>query len=578
MKRIKILLIAALMLAALPPQALAEALPLQKTELVNVAEGKPVTSRDVHLVPQYVLPKLVDGERDTFILSECGAEAAASEWITVDLLRRCKIEKIELFDRYDHDVATGRQYIEIIGAKNADFSDAVVLGKLDALDDEAFPHGGRWTVNLDGNKAYRYIKLQRTGGGDYQYAELKVWAQQSVTEVSRGADAIADNLADTNHWIYDFAPLENALDGESSTLWLEDGEAYRFLRVDLGSAYNIGMIEMAGRDFTVDDRIDNEWARKYISIYGNNDESTENNMFDPFYEITEEEAATLGFTRLAGVGANTTVESEVAFPAVHVPAGMEVTYGEKGKFQSTCDDTNAVRYITYRAVKQSGAALTTFAAYVINPTTIGGVTDGKSIEIEFSDEMDFTEVIADSSKVKVYVDGTEKAVAVSEKDAYTLMLELDKTYFDSKIKVELPKDIKNLKNTAMQENAVIDLIAPSAVNIDEFKIQDSMTVDSSEIPSLENVTEVGVKIKLTNYMTDKSETAVVLMVMYDENNTMIGANEKRITLAPKGTPEAEAEEPVIFGLEKAESARKVTVYVWRDYDLMKPYLAKTSIN
>lgn len=556
------------MLAAFPPQTLAATLPLQKTELVNVAEGKPVTARDLHIVPQYVLSKLVDGERDTFILSECGDEAAASEWIELDLLRRCKIEKIELFDRYDEDVVSGRQYIQILGAKQADFSDAEVLGNIDEANDEIFPHGGKWSVTLDGNKAYRYIKLQRTGGGAYRWAELKVWAKQTVTEVSRKAPATADNLADNSHWIYDFAPISHALDGESSTMWLEDGSAYRWLRIDLGDAYNIGMVEMSGRDFSADNRMDDDNGRKYISIYGSNDDATDNKMYDALNPITEEEAADLGFVRLTGVEANAVVDGDIKFPAVFVPNGMESTYGKSGGFSATCDDSTAVRYITYKSMKQAGAALTTFAAYVINPDVIGAETDGKKVYVEFSDEMDFDAVTADMAKV--YVNGEEKTAQVAAKDEYTLELTLDKTYFDAKIKAEISKDMKNRKNTAMTENKSVDLVSPSAVNVDSIKITDSMAEGGNEITSLENATEVGVEVTMTNYMDDSDETAVVLMLMYDENNTMTAADERRIELGRGETKSA------TFGLEKGNAA-KVTVFVWQNYNLMKPWIAKTTV-
>ena len=74
MKRAKIFFALILGLCMLPAIAGAEIYPVTKTELVNVAEFKPITSSDIHAIPDYPISNLTDGDRGTFMMSECGPE------------------------------------------------------------------------------------------------------------------------------------------------------------------------------------------------------------------------------------------------------------------------------------------------------------------------------------------------------------------------------------------------------------------------------------------------------------------------------------------------------------------------
>lgn len=546
--------------------------PITKTELVNVAECKPIVSSDYHAIPEYPISNINDGDRGTFMMSECGAAEAASEELTIDLLRRCKIEKIELFDRYDYDAPGGRQYIEILGANNQDFSDAVSLGSLDALDNEKFPHSGKLEFTLDGKEAYRYIRLKRTGGGDYKYAELRVWAMQTATDVARGTRAdniITDALADNSHWVYDFAPPTSAFDGDTATSWIQDGDAYRYLRVDLGSEYNIGMIELSARDMSADQSVGNIWAQKYIKFYGTNNDSTENSIFNPHTAPDDAALATEGFSKLITVGANNVYDNEVQFPSMWVPEGEEGTYGKAGCFQSTCDDTQSFRYIVYKNYYQLGSGLSGFRAYVINPMVNSAEISQDKIHVNFSDEMNE----GSSNNVEVYVDEAKVEVGYSWTDAYTLELTLPKVYFDSKIRVVLSEDFENQKNVKMAEDTTVNLIAPAPVEVADLKFINKKTAEgASEIQSLAGLSEAGVSFEIKNNMPDKADTAVVVIGLYNEDNSLVATREVRVSLgAGESTNVAAGVD--LGGIENAE----LKVFVWRDYDEMKPHIQKTSI-
>ena len=170
--------------------------------------------------------------------------------------------------------------------------------------------------------------------------------------------------------------------------------------------------------------------------------------------------------------------------------------------------------------------------------------------------------------VKVFADGVLTKAEISAEDAYTMRIDLDKTYFDSKIRVELSENIENIKNVSLMQAETINLVSPSAIEVKEYKITDD---SGTEITSLEGNEKAKVNVTLANNMTDKSENAVVLMLLLDKNNTVTGCSEARITIAP-------AEEKNIVCAIETSGGKKLSVFLWQDYNLMKPWLLKQSIN
>lgn len=570
MKHLKILLIACATILSLGVQtgAFAVTYPVSKTELVNVAQNKPVQSSkaEQHTIEAYSVSNLVDGDRATSTLSEFGPDQAGEEYFTIDLLKRCCIQKIEVFDSYDTDVAAGRENFEILGADSADFSDAVKLATMGSANETLFPHQGAFTVSLDGSKAYRYIRLKNTASGDYRLAEIKVWANLTVTDVARNLKEdriITDALNDKSHWIYDFAPPTAAFDGDTSTFWLEDGSAYRYMRADLGKAYHIGMIEMTPRDMSADESIGDIYGKKYIKMYGSNTDAVDSSIFDPNSEPpSDSDALDLGFKKLFCIGADNPIDGEVMFPSLWIPKGGEAEYGKAGKFKATVDDTKAYRYFTYKHYMSLGASLSTFSLYVVHPD-VNSVNneDGRTICVNFSDEMEPTSLIPDDLVVKV--NGGQVQYNVNWADDYTLEIQLDKVYFNSKVSVVLPKELCNKKDVSLVKDTELTLFTPSSLEVVEFKLQDKKDELGNEITSLDGLTEAGAYVKLKNNKSEGSESAIILTVLYDENNTIVKANEKRVSV------EAQDEMSVFCGMEieNGENMRLGT-YVWKDYDNM----------
>ena len=568
MKALKIsVFICTVLVLLLSMTAMAAELPVTKTELTNVAQNKPITSSDpdTHTISGWEVSNLTDGDRATYTVSEFGAERAGKEAFTIDLLRRYKVLKIELFDRYDYDAQDGRRFIDVIAANNPDFSDAVILGSLEEKNDDIFPHQGAFEVVTSGENAYRYIKIQRTGNGDYQYAEIKVWANQTATDVARGIgadDIISDALADDAHWVYDFAKPETAFDGNAATCWIEDGNAYRYMRVDLGEKRHIGMIEMAGRDFTANDRQDDYWSRSYINIYGSNTDSTENSIFDVSSPPNEAEIASAGFKKLIKLGSMASaIDSEVTFPAVYVPAGNEVLYGKAGKFSATVDDSRAYRYFTYKKSVSTGAALSTFSLYEINPVVNDVDLSDGLLTINFSDEMN-ADTVSSSSVYLTAENGDVLNANVAKKDEYTYTVDISKANKELSYTLTIENTIKNNKNVALAESVKIDYETLSALVVNSVTLHESVDGSGSSIDNFHNLTEASVKAKISNFSSGK-QRVVVCAAQYTSTGILKNTEWEDVEIESGSTKEI----VMPFSIDPKLYDSEIKVFVWKSDSL-----------
>ena len=515
--------------------------PSHKTEIINVAEGKPVITSDIHEIEGHAPSNITDGERCTYMLSEFGDERASSEIITVDLLRRYNVTKVELFDRWDLDMESGRQFIDIIGANKSDLSDAVTLGSLGEKNDDSFAHQSSFKVDVNGNNAYRYIAVKRTGGGNYHYAELRVWAEQTVTNISKNIDLkniICDNLSDDSHWVYDFATADNAFDENKNTTWIEEGNAHRYLRVDLGDEYNIGMIEMSGRDFSADNQIDDPWGRMYINMYGTNSTDTSSNIFDAFSAPeSDSELLEKGFKKLARVttndgGYNSAIDSEKPFPSIHVPEGSESVNGKAGMFQSTCDDSEAFRYFIIKKTQPTSISLSTISLYVVNPVVNRYDIRPDGIYVNFSDEMD--EASFNNTTVKFKnADGTDTKADFELIDAYTLKIDTSNLDIHNKYTLELDKSIKNLKNVTLADNCVKDFDTLKTISAEGFKVYGTADCTGDEIRSFHYLDNVSAKVNIKNNST-KDKSVGLFLALYSSSGNLIDVTLSKQTVKANG--------------------------------------------
>jgi len=220
-----------------------------KTVYLNVAENKPVTAGSLH--DAFPVSNLVDGRTQTLVIPESYANSPGvnyeNDWFVIDLLHRCKIERVELYGRMDGiDDSGGRCYFEIQGSNSEDFDTYTVLGKMEGTNEEIFPEGGCFSFDSDVNAFYRYVRLQRTkGAGSYAYSEIKVFATQTVTQIP-----IASAEASGADSIFTAERCINGTNNDGGDAWIAETESdkqYYSLRADLGEEKHIGMLELEDR-------------------------------------------------------------------------------------------------------------------------------------------------------------------------------------------------------------------------------------------------------------------------------------------------------------------------------------------
>lgn len=428
--------------AVTPTASAGTAEPLTKEVYANVAQNKPVKAGSYS--ETYPITNLVDGKRSTFIVgggsltdNESGKPSGDGKgwWFTVDLQHRYNIERIELWDRYNTADEGGRRWFKIFGANKADFSDSVELAVMGDENTGAFPDNGPFAVNLSGERAYRYVKMERTGGYYYGYSEFKVFAKQTVTDVARNKTATA-GITDAT---YSTNAVLNGKNTASWDAWYGGYTGGNWLSVDLGSEQHIGYIELENMIGQAD-----AGARKSKGLYGAK-EFTD--------AIGETFAASANVTGVDGVKKLSHIGAAEDYIGWDDPFPM-ASATETNAYSVSVDDSVAYKNVVYHNETYptgSCMALGAFRAYVINPTvTETSVADGKATVL-FSDNMDAATVTADNLKVKD--SSTLETVAVSnlQTDGYKVTFELP---YNGDFDVTATANLKNTYGVSAAEKTV----------------------------------------------------------------------------------------------------------------------------
>lgn len=510
-KKLLALFLAALLCAAAVPFVSGEE-GLTKRVLVNVAQYKPVNAGSVH--HDFPLANLVDGRRQdpSIVIPESyeGTEATgyADDWFAIDLLRRYRVERIELYDRYQVQDEGGRQFFHILGANSADFSDAVVLGGMGAQDDSIFPDDGPFVIDLNGMRAFRYIRLQRTGDGYYGYSELKVFARQTVTEVSRGMPAEASYSTVAGGYTYGPERAVNGTNTDPSDAWVAEGELqnYHFLTVDLGSAQHIGMIEL-------EDRVDNAnvSTRQANAIYGSNSKAEPETLTQEKY-ATEE----MGYHKLTEIGE--------FWQYIGGESGAEFTFPKlaDGVYREVCDDRQAYRYITFKKTYQLSAVLGQIRAYVVHPEVVSVTRDSQYLYVGFSDEMDFSTFGADSVLLRAQ-DGGDTGVAAQRHDAYTVRLDISNLDRQRSYTVSVNKNVRNEKGTAMAADYSERMDNLSQIAVSDITFHHSADGSGVPLTDLSGIETVSAKTTVQNFTEAEREVSLYL-AQYSPNGRLLQIN------------------------------------------------------
>ncbi len=167
-KKIALILSAVILYGTLFPSVLAA-----NDELVNVAQGKPITSSGF----SFGLPatQLVDGSTG----SGNGWSSAGDEngiWATVDLGKNYKIDRVYLVTRQDTDQPDARKHIVVEASKDPDFGESITIIETGA---EGCDYKETIKAKVEKGDSYRYVRLKQVPAGYTFMTELQVFVKKS---------------------------------------------------------------------------------------------------------------------------------------------------------------------------------------------------------------------------------------------------------------------------------------------------------------------------------------------------------------------------------------------------------------
>ena len=117
-----------------------ENLPVKTVE-VNVAQYKPVSIGSGTENATYPLSNITDGNRETF------AAFTYSNQITIDLMRRYNIKRIELYARTSYASESWCSNFKVYGSNDEDFSESKELHSYGAYNSDLFPVKGSYSFD-----------------------------------------------------------------------------------------------------------------------------------------------------------------------------------------------------------------------------------------------------------------------------------------------------------------------------------------------------------------------------------------------------------------------------------------------
>ena len=473
-----------------------------KKELVNVATGKPVTARS-EATGWGAKENINDGNLDSFWFGSegQGGDPEKIRWIQLDLLKRYNIEKIELFDRSDYvdnaDYNNARLFLDILGSNDENFNTFTKIGEVGEAD--AFPKFGKFTLNIEPNNAYRYIRVAKQNiHYDYILAEINIFASQTLVEVATGKPAIASSSFDS--FLPSKANNGTNIDGGDCWITFNEGASlgeYHHWQVDLGKEYPIGLIEIEDRVGNGDDS-----TRRAIIVYGSNTAGTP----DPTIEIIGSE-----FTPLTGH----ITESYPAYP---------------GFYQGNTISTLPMRYLTYRKTYPSNAMLGSFRAYVVSPVIATVKKAGAVVTVEFSDEMDLATLTSDKFTLKAN-DNTIVPQTNIEKTSYTYSFTIPSAYYADSYKLTVSDGILSSNNLELAYEAEYDISGVTMI----------IDFDFSGNTALEQNSTAGARVTIKNDSFEEKSILFVTALYEDGLLREVSADEEIIPSGGQASLSAEVE-------------------------------------
>ncbi len=481
-----------------------------KTVLVNVAHGKNVYSGSATqggmltngvynegLGPgSYNLEKVEFPEGN----SVPGATSTANDWYIVDLGRRYNIEQIKLYP--DGKNGFANRYMSnfdilVSNSPKFDTPDTKILGGIGSDPSEFGVTAMKtpFVCNLDGNNAYRYVKIMKTATCEHRYGEIEVYARQTVTQISAsGTEAFTNSGSSIAG-----GKAINGTNSNDADAWVHDGmSSYNYLSVDLKSPYHVGMIEMEGRNISSE----NSATRENFNIYGS---SSIDNIAD--FSASAKLSASDGYTVLHTQSASNTY-----------PEAIYTKY--PGVLRRSVNDDGAYRYITIRNTTKHASAIGEIRFYEVNPDILSVNWDSEKIYIHFSDEM--SEDFASDSYIAMTSDedGTTADIEVSQEDSYTYSVDISSLDISKSYTLIVDRSVSNKKGVSLAEEYVLKLDGLYPVYSGEISVYGGTEAQGTVINSIFGQKSVSARAQVSNHLPT-STTVKAILALYDSSDDLV---------------------------------------------------------
>lgn len=477
----------------------------EKTVYTNVAQNKPFYTSDTDTDASNAA-YVIDGiANDKFWIPKSKRSDTTETYYTIDLTREYKVDKIEVYDGGNSD-SRHRTNLSVMGSHdNANWVTLDSIGNSE--DSEKYPQNGRWDIYLNGEH-YRYIKVASGYNTTWlpYLREIKVFAEQTVTEVSRNRPATAcGSYSET------FAPSK-ANDGinltSTNSTWVRNwGEASGhkcWWRVDLGSSYNIDYLE-------IEDRTNIENQKAFFEVVGTNSVSTADETFP--------EGVYLAGRPVTGVGASGTLHK------------LETTsFPKGGMWQSSAKVGGAYRYIVWKSLLTGqSSGLAEFRAFTVNPEIYELNIGEGSAEVVFSDDM--LEETLTPDTVKLFDEnGNELRYTEYMANGNTYTINSSDVHSGQRYSVKAESGARNKKLVPVANlNNTKTAFAADDIAIEYFDTVSYVDSNGATLGKLFSGGSFEAKAEVKNN-TNEVKNVAVMTALY-KNNELIGTNIKSVQLA-----------------------------------------------
>lgn len=580
MKTIVALVIAFSMLV--PTVCSAKTLETTRVENMNVALSKPVYAAATEkggMLTNGVFSEYFDPSHCSYSAGNVelptgdvvkGAEQYHEDWYIIDLGEAYKLTEVKLYARGDGGFNENwMQHFKILVSNSILFPEGETVD-LGGIEDDPSEMGVTsastpFVAELDGQTAYRYIKLQKTDWSYHGYSELEAYSDVEIVEPYGNAtfkEVSKNKPAEVNYGSYydgetvgNWSP-DKVVDGQflSWQGWIMDGvsdrpEAPYNLLVDLEENLPIAKIEMFGRPEVTAEAYRSNWK-----VYG----------------FTEEEGKPDISGELSGGTELISVTSP--FPQITDTENPDADDG----LSMVLDEFVPYRYLVFSKIVNELGCLSEIRAYIMMPEVLEAeMLNTSKVNLKLSEEVS-EETLEEG--IIVYINGKKITPSFSV-DNLIVNIDLGKEYFNATIDIDITEKLLSKNGMGFLETDYV-LYTPSALTIDTSFIN-SLSGTGGKIESLSDALakgEVSTKIDVENNTAEEKADVLVITALYNENNFIVASSEKRVTVNGLSS------ETIVCGLAIPQevtaqnvSNYKLRTYVWKDYGLLKPWISRVTL-